>query len=222
MPYLSLSFGQAKDRALDRVGSEVFWLDVEAGSAVNEAICVWQALTGSWTFSIDIPVTSGHFYTTPGQIVSPQRILWNDTPLTLGSQEEMDYGNPGWEGTTGTPTTWMPLGISLFALYPAPLSGTITIEGYAEAPVLGSDGEFVDLGDEHLNDVMGYAEHVLCFKEGTTEQSSSQGLYQAFVAAAADENSTIRTLNVYKNAMGLPRDEAERSSESNKVIGARL
>jgi hypothetical protein len=222
MPYTSFNLADAKQRLLDRVGSSVFWTPAEAGAAFNEAICVWQALVGEWTSSLDLPVTSGNYYNVPRQIISVQRVKWNNTSLTLGSQEEWDYGKPGWEGVTGTPEEWAPLGLSMIAISPAPTTGIITFEGYKEAPILSSDGEFFDLGDEYLSDFLGYGQHVLCFKEGTTEQSNSQSLYQQFVKAAGDQNSALRAMNVYKNAMGLPRDESERSGSSQPSIGARL
>ena len=185
---------------------------------------MWHALVGEWTFSVTIPVVAsqGHYYSVPSQLISVQRIKFNGSSIALGSQEEWDYGRPGWEGITGTPEEWTPLGINMFALRPAPTTGTITLEGYKETPILFSDGEFVDLGDEHFSDLLGYGQHVLCFKEGTTEQTNSASLLQQFISSAGDQSSSLRAMNVYKNAMGLPRDQSERDSDSQKSLGARL
>lgn len=77
MPRTRVTLADLKRRLRERVGdTSTFWNDVEARDALNEAIAVWQALSGEWVTRISIPAESDSpsFYPVAKQIVSLTRV----------------------------------------------------------------------------------------------------------------------------------------------------
>lgn len=212
--YTRQSLRNLKDRLTEKVGNNsTFWSDAEKGDAINEAICVWQVMIGEFTTTFTFPATPMVFYPVPKQLGAVNRILFNGTPLTLISLSELDWGFPGWQGVTGTPVYWAPVGIDKFVLSPQPSSGSLKLEGYQETIRLISDGEFIQLGDEEMTRILDYAHHYLTFKEGFPELQASMSGFKRFVDAAATRNNRLLPLATYINLMGQVRDEQERPSQ---------
>ena len=224
MTYQRITLAQLKARLTDRVGNnEVFWVGKEKQDAINEAICVWQALTGYWTEEfVFTPPVSGNWQDTPSQVASIQSLRYNNGEIPLTSLFELDFGSPGWEGTNGSPAEWSPAGLTLMILRPGYSgSGTVTVRGIKEAPTLENAGDYIDIGDEELDKLLGYAHHILSFKEGNPEFEATQGQLQEFIAAAAFRNARFAKSAFYKNFMGAMRDESERRLEGEGRQGAR-
>lgn len=222
--YQRVTLSQLLDRLKERTdGVGVFWTTQEATDAINEALRVWQALTGTFTTSFIGGIEAGRvYYDVPKQICSLTRASFNGTGITQTSEVELDYGTPGWEGVTGAALYWAPIGINLAALSPQPTSGTIEWEGLQEIPSLFRSMDFINIGDEELNVILDYCQHYLAFKEGMPELASTQNLFANFVKAAGQKNARIRMTEMYKRAAGLIRDETEDPSESpNKSPGVR-
>lgn len=77
MPRQRYTLGQLKARLRERAGNnETFWTEPELKDALNEAISVWQALTGEWTTRVRITAQSNSpsFYPVPKNIVSLTRV----------------------------------------------------------------------------------------------------------------------------------------------------
>lgn len=214
MAYQRVSLSQLQQRLTERAGNNAtFWGEIEKADALNEALAVWHALVGEWVTSVTIAVDGGNFYNTPTQITSIFRVSYNGTPLNMISLFELDMGFPGWKSTTGTPYYWAPDGLNKFAIYPAPSSGALLIDGYAEPFVLVSPDSTVDLGDEELLRIVDYAHWYLCFKEGIKEAvESSKDMMDQFINAAALRNSRLRKSAFYREFMGRQREETERGS----------
>jgi hypothetical protein len=214
-----------KARLTELVGNNsVFWVDQEKRDAFNEALCVFQAMTGTSTEEIDMGVQSGEvWYSSPLQICSIQRISWNGTPLTETSLAELDNGFPGWEDTAaGTPLYWAPSGLTEFILYPPASSGSLHVEGISDAVRVFEDGDWLNLEEEKFHALLAYGHHYLTFKEGGVELESSMGDLREFVLFAADENAELRKTSLYRRYMGLPKDETENPpSIGQPSIGAR-
>jgi len=86
MPRSRVTLADLKQRLRERVGdTSTFWNDVEARDALNEAIAVWQALSGEWTTRITIPAQSDSpsFYPVAKQIVSLTRVSVADSNVPL-------------------------------------------------------------------------------------------------------------------------------------------
>lgn len=90
MPRTRVTLADLKLRLKERVGdTPVFWkTEEEAKDALNEAIALWQALSGEWVTRISVPAVTDFpsFYPVPKQIVSLTRVSLSDTttPPALG------------------------------------------------------------------------------------------------------------------------------------------
>lgn len=224
--YQRVTRAQLNTRLQDRLGDGgVFWISAERDSLMNEALAVWQAMTGSWIEEFDIPTTAGeHYYDVPRQIMSLQRVAFNGvTELALISLHELDYGFPGWTGTTQDPPQfWAPIGLNKFVVYPAPESGFLHCEGIREASLLNSDADFIDVGDEELTRLILYAHHTGTFKEGSGEMEATQRAVPDLVQAAGNMNARLKATNLYRRALGLSRQEAEQPRTREPELGGRL
>lgn len=221
--YARVTLTDLKNRLSEKVGNNTtFWTDGEKKDAINEALSIWQLVTGEFNKTFTLSVVSGTvYYDIPKQIASALRVSYSGTPLTLISLSELDYGFVGWQGTTGTPTYWTPVGLNKFAVYPQPTSGTLRIEGYAEAVRLNADGDFLQVGDEELTRLLDYAHHYLTIKEGTSELEASTPAVQRFFTAGALRNARITATTFFRRIMGQLRDEGEREPRSPFVGGVR-
>jgi hypothetical protein len=201
--YTRTSLSDLSNRIMDRTdGCGVYWTSDERTWSLNEAIRVWQLLTGVWSGQFSIPVTSGHYYDVPTQIIHVRRVLWNGSDLSKTSDVELDYGSPGWGGVTGTPEFWAPNGISKVIISPAPTSGNLTFSGMIEAPILTNPTDYIDMGEEELSRVLGYTQHYLSIKEGSTELESTNAPWQKFIEGAALKNRRLKSTNLYRAAQG--------------------
>lgn len=207
--YARISLNDLLTRLRQRLdGVDVYWTTQEKIDAINEALRVWQAMVGEWANVFSTVALSGTYLSVPPQITSLRRVSYNGTVLQLSSLQDMDMSNPGWETVIGTPTSWMPVGLNLVAFYPKATSGaTILWEGIAETPQLQSVGDFINIGDEEVNRILGYAVHYAAIKEGTKEMEATLAALQDMIKAAALRNSRIKATTPYKRAMGLLKDE---------------
>ncbi len=221
--YQRYNLAQLKVLAGDRVGNIRFWYpDDEFQWAINEAISVWQAMTGFWTISFPLSLTAGvGFYEMPKQITSVKRVTLNGTPLTQISTPELDLGFGDWESTTGTPQYWAPEGINLLAIYPT-AAVAVEIEGTADAPWLNTDADFIDLGDDDLNAILEYVHHYLTFKEGGQEIKASMPDLKSFTEQGAGRNGRLRAAVFFRKYQGLDRESEQRRVETPTPPGARV
>lgn len=223
--YTRTTLGDLVSRLTERVGNNaVFWTAPEKRNAVNEAILVWNALTGAWNRTFQLPTTGDIFYNTPRQILSLQRVKWGTSNLELSSLFELDNWITNWQSGTGTPTRWVPLSHNMFAVYPAPVAGAfLNLEGIARVPRLGNDAEFLDMGDEEVGRVLDYAHFYLAFKEGGEELKSAANLLLAFVESAVLRNQRLNAVGYFRKFLGLARDETQRAARADggKAAGSR-
>lgn len=220
--YTRYTLDMLRDQLTERLGeNSTFWDSDEKRDAINEALNVWQLMVGEFTTGIAMSVDGSVFYSVPTQIASIQRILFGGTPLTMASLNELDLGNPGWQGETGDPEFWTLNGINLFGLSPQPTTGVVTIEGLSETPVLINGSDYVMLGDELLNRILDYAEHYCSFKEGVGEFDSSLTGFGLFIDAAGKRNGVLLASALYREWMGRNREEQGRYSELPAPKGAR-
>lgn len=193
-------------------GGDPYWGERERDLALEEALALWQAMTGQWltSFSISLSAGADQYVEVPKQVAIVRRVLFDGVPLVGLSQWELDYGFPGWYNSTGTPTMWAPIGLTKVALNRQPTSaGVLTFEGYREAGDASSP-LISDLGLDRLVRLIGYARHYLTFKEGPTESESSMGDFMAFLEEAGAANAELRVLEMYKRWMGEQREQAQR------------
>ncbi len=230
MAYLQVSLGTLKARLADRYESVPFWTPEEARRAINEGLRIWSCATGFWRQAILVPtVPNDSYVAVPGTLVQAARITWNGLPLEPASLFDFSYYLPNWRGVTtatpGAPTRpvyWARAGLALFAIYPADAYASVTgthavlVNGIRSTPTLVNDGDFVDLGQEQFDVLLGYAQHVLAFKVGGTALTASYPAWLAFLKAATQQNRQFAASSYYRKLMGL--DQARRLSPPETAV----
>ena len=237
MAYTTTTLATLQARLAERYENVPFWTTREATNAINEALRVWQALTGYWKQRISITVPAlEHWIPIPGSIMQRTRLELNNKIIGRSSLVAMKYGHPFWQSETTAslktasgipiPTTiknWMPAGLSLVGIWPAPVTNqTVIIDGIAQTPILVNPGDYVDIGDEEFSTLLGFALHLLAFKApdqlfmGTNRASrssemassdSAPTLRDAFYHAAAQRNAQFRASDFYRHYAGLDLSE---------------
>lgn len=214
MAYQQFTLSQLQTLMTERVDSSPFWTNAESTSAINEALLMWNLLTGFWKDTVTFNTTANNWdYALPASIVFGMRVEFNSKPLAQSSLAEMDDGHPGWQEQTTTtggnvptePKYWFPLSIDMIGIWPADAAGgnVITVDGVSATPRLVNSGDYIDIGNEQLNAVLGYALHYLALKEGGERFASSMPYYTDFLKAAAEENDQLTSSSIFRSALGL-------------------
>lgn len=189
-------------RVLDRLeeseADPIFWnLPLEVYSALVEAMNDLTLLVGRPITGIQIP-----FNLQPNTVWQylPKGILCftdiTGPQSSLRKQTLFDYDyiqfNSGsdWENDTSTsgPSTWAPLGTTMFIVHPAPsVPQQVTVNAIlypAPIPWPYSAALTVPFHEEFFAALESYAAHILRFKEGGVDFQSSMAMYGDYLAQA--------------------------------------
>lgn len=205
----------------ERYDESPFWTNDEATDAINEALLVWNELTGFWKCTIEIQTTQMNWdYQLPTSMVFGMRIEFNGKSLAQASLGDMDYGHPGWQsqntqsgGNVPTePRNWLPLSVDMFAIWPADAVGgnTLTVDGVAATPQLNYLDEYIDIGNEELSAILGYALHALALKEGGARFEATMPYFTEFLQAAAEENDQLNMSSEFRSFIGTDENRQTR------------
>jgi hypothetical protein len=196
-----------------RTDTSPWWTNEEARLALNEGLRIWNAATGRWVTKFYRPTVPKDPWVALGvTMTQATRVLWNGIPLEKCSQADLDWGFPGWRGATtqtpgapSRPVYWAPVSLNLFTIYPADFVGlnTLEIAGVHDTPILVNPGDFVDLGQEEHDNLLGYALHVLSFKKGGQFLVTSYAGWINFLKAAAKENDQFAASKFFRRLLGL-------------------
>jgi hypothetical protein len=214
MPYQTRSLSSLQARLADRYEHVPFWTAEEARLAINEGLRIWNLLVAQWKGRVVVPTVANQvWYQTPAGILFPLRMDIGTTPLVQTTFYDMDLGEPNWEAETtatggsvpGTVTLWIPAGFTLFAIWPADPTGALqlSVDGIVPAPILVLPTDFLDLGDEEVHVLLGYALHVLAFKVGGPVFTDTFPLYKAFIAHAAMKNDRLLQVKAFRQLLGI-------------------
>ena len=215
MSYQAVSLADLRGRLQSRYEGTPFWDDEESRRALNEALRFFNLLTGRWRSreTIATVTTLAHLYQTSSAMLYRMRMTFNGYPVACASREGLNQIRRQWRTDTTAdggevptrPAFWAPVSLRSFYLWPADAVGsnTLLLDGIAATPVMTEDGDPIDLGDDLLAVLLGYALHVLALKKGGQTFAQTLPLYRAFLAAAAEENSQIKSATFYRRAMGL-------------------
>lgn len=222
------TLAQVQSKVYDRLQQSPFWTPAEVIGFINESLRLWSILTGYWKKRLPLTTQSTlPYYSLASYLTFGMRVEFNSVPLIQSSVTNWDKGYPEWEGNPSSPVEWAPIGLSLIAIRPADAIGnnSLVLDGVANAPVLVNAADFIDIGAEELNALLGYCQYLAAFKEGGQEFESAIPLYQAFLKAAAVKNEKLNASNVFRRAMGLDTDLAgqhpRRAKSQLQPIGAR-
>ena len=72
-------------------------------------------------------------------------------------------------------------------------------------PVLVNPADLVNLGEEIIDILADMALHIVAFKEAGARWRATRPYFEAFLQAAADENSLLKTHQAYRRFAGLDR-----------------
>ena len=212
MAYQRVTLTTLQARLADRYDGTVFWTGAEATSAINESMRVWNGLTGYWRQRITLTGSPNDpWLPIPGSLVQGARLEFGGIALQRVSLAHLQYGRAYWQSeTSATIKVWAPVGLSLVALWPAPLANaTITVDGIASTPVLVNGGDFVDIGDEEIGILLGFALHLLTFKGPDALFAGTAPLRQAFYTAAALRNERFSTSDFLRGFLGLNKERSQ-------------
>src|SRR5215831_546298 len=118
MPYQQYTWAQLRPRLTDRWEDVPFWTDPEALLAFNEALRVWNTLTGWWKRRVSLTtIASAYYYALPATLVYRMRVEVNGKALFNSSLSDLDNGRRHWmtettttgNGVPGRPSMWAPV-----------------------------------------------------------------------------------------------------------------
>lgn len=230
MSYQQVTLATMQQRLAERYESSPYWTAEEARRALNEGLRIFSAATGFWREAVlTQTVPNDPYVALPGTLVGGSRVTWNELPLESASLADFDYAIPNWRGTTtaspgapARPLYWARVGLSQLAIYPADayvsIAGThsLIINGIRSTPVMTNPSDFVNLGQEQHDILLGYAAHVLAFKLGGDALVATYPAWLALLKAAGDLNREFAASLFYRRVMGL--DQLRRSLPSEKPV----
>jgi hypothetical protein len=211
MPYTTTTLAALQELMAQRWDQVVFWTAEEARLAINEALREWNLLTGRWRTTVTLSALAGvPEITLPGLLSYAMRVTTTaGAPLIPTSILELDLGEPQWRLQTATvPTLWAPVSLTQIAIwpaFPAAAPNSLRCDGVMRTPVLVTPTDTVDLGEEIIDYVADMALHVAAFKEAGDRWRATRVYFEAFLQAAADENSLLKQSQAYRRFAGLDR-----------------
>lgn len=232
MPYAQFTLAQMQTLFYEQVGGNTaFFRPTEVTFILQEAFRVFNCMTGFWrnSFNMGGTIANVNYYATPQQLTYPLRVLINGQSLQSTSLSDLDYGRPEWENeacTYGTvPQAFAAVGINYFAIWPASFGGgeSMVVEGVVPAPNLFLYGpnDQINLGQDELECILDYAEHIAQFKEGGQEFEASQDLLKEFLKQAGNRNAVLMQSSKFRGWMGLSAEKTRPMRISNERVGAR-
>lgn len=226
--YQSYTLADLQAQLAQRADGSPFWTAAEATDAINEALLTWNSLTGFWKETVTFTTTINNWdYALPASLVFGTRVELDGRVLAQASIGDMDYGHPGWQGQTtadggSVPTTvrnWLPLSVDMIAIWPADAVGgkTLTVDGVAATPQLTAAGDYIDIGNEELTVILGYALHVMALKEGAERFQATMPYFQDFLRAAAEENDQLQLSSEFRAFIGTDENRQTRLTRGSRT-----
>lgn len=218
MPYLQVTRAELRSQLQTRFDGVPFWSTDDANDAINETLRWWNAFTGVWRTTQTIvapPASEDHLVALNGYLIGRTRIRVDGQarPLIPISIFNLARIRPNWmyeyTDTLGLPTTiqWFaPVGLYVIRVWPGNrANATLIVDGMAATPILTSDTQYVQLGEEDLDALLDEALHISAFKHGGDLFLSTIPLHQNFLRTAAERNSRLLVSRAFKMYAGLDR-----------------
>lgn len=146
---------------------------------------------------------------------SVMQIRINDEVVYSDSLYEVDAARPNWQNRPKQPDNATLAGLNLVAMANVPdaIYG-VTVDVVRNSVIPSADGDFIQLGREEFDGVIGYAQHLACFKLGGANFVATMGMYDRFMRMAGVYNDVIRALIRYEGAL---EDRGEREESENPM-----
>lgn len=152
-------------------------------------------------------------------------LIIDTVKLIQASLPDLDKGiDPAFRTSTATTSTvryWAPQGINKVIANPL-ANTTLQVDYYRGNRLLTNNTDYVQLGDEELDRVLGYAVWYLNVKSGTQEAfATTKPLKDMFFLAAKLRNSKLRGSQLYKDFLGADYGENQPQREALPQSGGR-
>lgn len=216
MAYTRYTLEQLREQLQDRWDGSPYWETPDADNAINEALLLWNALTGYWRTRITITIPANDPYgAIPGTLVQGCAISIAGSPLVPGSILGLSMTRPNWRretvlttGCPSLPTIWAPIALNSIIIWPAAVTDVeASIDGVRRTPRLTADGDFLDADDTVVNTLIGYALHAATFMAPASVHDRTQGYLEDFLAQAVDRNQALKATDWYKRAQRASRQQ---------------
>jgi hypothetical protein len=127
----------------------------------------------------------------------------NDVGVRIDALADLDAFCPNWQNEQGEPQFMGMSGLNLLALAPRAdaTPWSVTMDVVCKAPIPATDGDFIQVGREELDVILGYAEHLALWKKGAFDIKSSLGGWQSLVEMAALKNDRLTASTTLLNRM---------------------
>lgn len=217
MAFQNTTLANLQTALVQRYEAQPWWSADAARRAINEGLRVWNAITGQWRTELTLSSIPDdpHLYVT-GVLSIATRVKSGGVTLTPTSLRGLDLSTPNWEKARGVPKFWAPIGLTEIMLYPAPVAPThpqVIVSGVCRTPILVADGDYLDMGDEEISTLLGYALHVLSFSKGADALAQTMPARVAFYKAAATRNRTFAASSFYRKMIGYDWTRGHRPME---------
>lgn len=139
----------------------------------------------------------------------------NDRILYTDSLYEVDSARTEWQNRQKLPDNATMAGLNLMALANVPdaIYG-VTVDVIRNSVIPSADGSFIQLGREEFDVVLGYAQHLACFKMGGANFLASIPMFERFMRMASMYNDTVRALVRFEDPL---EDRAQREEKTNPM-----
>lgn len=129
------------------------------------------------------------------------RLLLNNTPLNIDSLQAIDTGDPTWRNQTGRPflAGIMP-DVVVFNRMPDQLYG-VAADVVQAAPIPINPGDYVQVGEEELANVVDYCVNYLLIKCGGVDLQNTFDQYDSFNKAVNDQKNVDEVKVQYLNPL---------------------
>ncbi len=208
------------------VTSQLDLVTVNAGATLNVATGVLLGVPDNWAWIVKFGALADLLFQ-DGEAQDPIRAAYCDRryqegvamcqqaeaifqaqlqgqPVFVDSLAGFDAFNTGWQQTPGPPTAIAAAGLNLVALGPVPDSAgpySVVIDVVRNAPLPVSDGDFVQVGREDIDAILGYAVHLAAFKQGASNVGDTIDLYTQFQRHAARFDARINAVSRFLPAV---------------------
>ena len=119
-------------------------------------------------------------------------------PLIVNSLADLDAFDQDWQNGSSTPTDIAIAGLNLIVPYPKP-DGiyALTFDVVRNAPVPAADGDYLQVGREELEAILGYAEHLAMFKVGGPEFAGTSHYWDNMLRIATAHSERMSAASRY-------------------------
>ena len=143
-----------------------------------------------------------------------------DQPVPTESVFDLDAYRASWQNATPASPTMIALaGLNLVAASPKPDAVyTVTVDLLRNMPVPASDGDYIQVGAEHWDGIVQYAEHLAAWKMAGSEFEATMPNLEQFLTLAVTQNDRLRANEFFMTQL---HDRSQREEKNRaRLIGA--